>query len=406
MKVYKKIITAFFISVYFCSGIFSSSFFTGNAGGKLNYSSNPDAENYDANLNLEAFFESQLNFSDNLWGHLNFSIDTLDFLSVNLFSAVDSKFKIDEISLIFKIPMKTTQDYLSVFMGTYDPIGSDIFLQRYLAQKPIVSKLTESWLGQASSVLYPHFGIGISDVLKFGLQPLALGTYFYVNNENASYYVLNGDLRFAGAYRFATFDIAGGIGFPITNNFAKENPFSDLEKVYWHAGLTLLLGNNYTQSIFMQAGIFNASFKQNLAETDTIKDDLFILVEPRFKIKNTHVNFTAYSIPQKTVDQLLFIDDTLGVNLNIYSETLRFGNKNFTLGTNIAWSFPNKYFTDLKDPKELVVHGDFNVNIIPYISTSLVSGEIHGQIKLQIMDLIKDRWYDGLGADIGYRLTF
>ena len=406
MTVTKKTL---FISVlfllFFTAHIYASSF-SGNTGGRINYSADKTSPSYNPQLCLEAFFEGQFNISSNIWSHLDFSIKTGDFLNVDLFSAVDSKFKIDEISVIFKTQIDKNQNYFSCFMGTYDPIGSDIFLQRYLGQQKISSKLTESWLGQAASVLYPHFGIGISDVLKFGEQPLALGLYCYFNNEDENYYVFNTDLRFAGVYRFFTFDIAGGIGAPLSDNYKGEEVIVAVEKLYWHAGATLLIGNNYTQGLFMQAGIFNAAFAPGKNSSDTFKDDIYILIEPRFKIKNTHVNLTAWSLPENTVNQLLFIDDNLGINLNIYSESLIFGSQKYTLGTNIAWSFPDKYFTDIKDILTPIKSGDFNINITPYISTNLLSGEIHAQVKLGIMDFIRSNWYDGIGADIGYRVTF
>ena len=112
------------------TGLFAEAAFSGYSGGKLNYSSNEaSADKYDPDLTLQAFFQGQFNFSQNLWGHLEFSIDTHDFLSKELFHKTDAWFKIDELSLIFKSKADTNSNYFSIFMGTYDPIGSDIFLQ-------------------------------------------------------------------------------------------------------------------------------------------------------------------------------------------------------------------------------------------------------------------------------------
>ena len=242
------------------TGLFAQAAFSGYSGGKLNYASNPNTTEYDPDLSLQAFFQGQFNFSQNMWGHLEFSIDTQDFLGKELFHKTPAFFKIDELSLIFKSQTEASSNYFSTFMGTYDPIGSDIFLQRYFGIQPIASKITESWLGLAGSVLYPHFGMGIADVKRFMSAPIAIGGYAYINHEDNKYYVLNTDARFACVYRYFTFDFAGGVGFPLSHSNQGQEVIAVVEKVYWHAGTTMLIGNNFTNSIFLQAGIYNASF--------------------------------------------------------------------------------------------------------------------------------------------------
>ena len=128
----------FIAAVFFIStGLFAATSFSGYAGGKLNYSADPEKEDFDPDLKLQAFFAGQFNFSQNVWSHLEFSINTGDFLSQSIFHETESLFQIDEISLIFRGNMYSSANYLSAFMGTYDPIGSDIFLQRYFNIKPI-----------------------------------------------------------------------------------------------------------------------------------------------------------------------------------------------------------------------------------------------------------------------------
>ena len=83
--------------------LFAETAFSGYSGGKLNYASNPNAtDSYDPDLTLQAFFQGQFNFSQNMWGRLEFSIDTGDFLSKELFHKTDAFFKIDELSFTFK----------------------------------------------------------------------------------------------------------------------------------------------------------------------------------------------------------------------------------------------------------------------------------------------------------------
>lgn len=398
--------TAICFFIFSVQNTFAVSFFSGNAGGRLNYSSDTSKDKYTPDLGLEAFFEGQFNFSNNVWSHLDFSIDTETLLAQDLFTATDAKFKIDEVSLITRAQIESSANYFGLFMGTYDPIGSDIFFQRYFGLQPIASKITESWLGRSSSIIYPHFGIGIADVLRLYNSPVALGAYFYINNQDEHYYVFNADLRYACVYRYFSFDIAGGLGAPLADKYNGEDAIIVIDKLYWHAGTTILIGNNFTQSLFIQAGIFNATFTKGDNNLITSPDDMYLLIEPRLKFNNTYMNITLYSLPQATVDQLLFVNDTLGVNLNIYNDTLSWGSHLFTLGTNFSWSFTDKNFLDLVNPMALVQDKNFNIDMTPYMSTNLLSGQLHMQFSIKFMEFIKNQWYNGITADVGYRTSF
>ena len=387
------------------AGLFAEPAFSGYSGGKINYSTNEqDTENYNPDLKLQAFFQGQFNFSQNMWGRLEFSIDTDDFLSKELFHKTAASFEIDELSLIFKSNTDTGANYFSVFMGTYDPIGSDIFLQRYFGIQPIASKITESWLGIAGSILYPHFGIGIADVKRLTNAPITLGGYAYINHEDRLYYVFNADFRFACVYRYFTFDFAGGLGIPLSNSNQGKEVIAAIEKIYWHAGTTMLVGNNYTQSLFIQAGLFNAPFTKRNG-TEISANDLYLLFEPRFLIENAHVNLTLYSVPKDTADKLMFVEDTLGANLNIYGDSFSIGANRFTIGTNFSFSFVDKTLLDLKKPMELI-KGDFNITMTPYMSTNFLSGELHTQVSVKFMKFATARWYEAFTADIGYTARF
>ena len=126
--------------------------------------------------------------------------------------------------------------------------------------QPITSKLTDSYLGLAGSILYPHFGLGVSDVVKLNQYPLAFGGYLYLNHEDTNAFVLNSDLRAACVYRFFTCDLALGLGLPVkTAN--QDDYIIAVERLYWHLGTTILIGNNYTNSLFIQGGLFNATFQ-------------------------------------------------------------------------------------------------------------------------------------------------
>lgn len=401
MKKLLGLTAVFLLTAGLTTSLFAEAAFSGYSGGKINYAPNPLVQDsYDPDLTLQAFFQGQFNFSQNMWGHLEFSLDTADFLSPELFHKTMAAFKIDELSLIFKSHSDTDANYFSVFMGIYDPIGSDIFLQRYFGIQPIASKITESWLGTAGSVLYPHFGIGIADVKRLLSAPITLGGYAYINHEDELNYVFNADFRFACVYRYFTFDFAGGLGLPISDNNKGQEALAVIDKVLLHAGTTMLIGNNYTQSLFIQAGLFNIPVTKRNSITLS-PSDIYLLIEPRLLLDSAHVNLSLFSLPQETVDQLIFVDDTLGANLNVYGDNFSLGANRFTMGTNIAFSLTGKTFLDLAKPMELL-KSDFNVTLTPYMATNFLKGELHAQFSIKFMKFATARWFDAFTADVGY----
>lgn len=398
-----KRISLVILTALFSTGIFATTF-TGFTGGMLNYISNDsNLEKYDPDLTLQAFLQGQFNFSDSVWAHTEFSLDTKDFIDKDFFDATEAAFQINEMSLTYKTQKTADTSYYSFFMGTYDPIGSDIFLRRYFGIQPIASKLTESWLGMKGSIIYPHFGIGVSAVRKFTATPLAVGGYAYINHEDDSHFVFNADLRLASVTRFLSIDFAGGFGTPVEKNKYEET-IASIEKIYWHAGITALIGNNYTQSLFIQTGLNNVPMSR---QTSTLfnPECIYLLFEPRFKIQDGHVNLSIYSVPQSTADQLMYVVNPLGVNANIYSDAFTIGSRIFTIGTNFSLSFANKNFMDVIDFKGLL-STDKDISITPYLQTNFISGTLNAQTSVKIMKLINKRWFDGITADIGYSTKF
>ncbi len=390
---------------YISAGLYAATSFSGYAGGKLNYAANEEQEDFDPDLKLQAFFAGQFNFSQNIWSHLEFSINTNDLLAQSIFHETESLFQIDEISLIMRANMYSNANYFSIFMGTYDPIGSDVFLQRYFNIKPINSKLTESYLGLAGSILYPHFGIGIADVIKLYNEPLAFGTYIYLNHVDNDFYVLNTDLRFATVLNYFTCDLAGGLGIPLADKYKGEDVIIAVEKIYWHAGTTILLGNNFTNSLFMQAGIYNASFKAKEDSSIVSPDDIYILFEPRLLIDNAHMNITFYSLPEETANELIFVTDSLGLNLNIFSDASLTSSNAITYGSHFSVSLIDKTISDLKDFKDFTLD-DMNITVIPYVESQFLSGQIHIQAIVRVMDFVRERPGHAFSIDLGYRTKF
>ena len=407
MKNFKKhiliLICVFATSTFaFSSGLT----FSGIAGGKLDANSNPDSSSFDPNLTLQAFFSGQFGFSENIWSHLEFSIDSKNLINSSFCHQTESFFQLDELSIIFRAPLDSSSNYFSIFMGTYDPIGSDIFLQRQFNISPITSKLTESWLGMAGSLLYPHFGLGISDVVHFAV-PMAAGLYLYLNHEDKDYYILNGDLRFAGSYRFFTFDVAAGLGAPLGQKNTNTDVLFSINKVYWHAGTTILFGNNYTQNLFIQAGLYNGAFSTTESGAIVSAEDLYVLFEPRFRGSKVQFHLSIYGMPKATAEKLLFVHDSLGIDMNFFFDQLSVKTKPFTLGFHATLSFPGKSISDVMAPLALFESFDaLNINLTPYIESTVGNGELHALLNANISKIAKSDITHALFLSFGYKARF
>lgn len=401
-KIKFSIAAAFLI---FSSAFLSAEvFFSGYAGLKSDFASS-SKKSFDPELKFQSFFSGQFSLSENIFAHAEFSLATDDLIENSVFNETPGKFKIDELSIIFRRQLFDATNYLSFFCGTYEPIGSDIFLRRQFGIQPIASKITEGWLGLSGSVIYPMFGVGGSDIIHFNAQPLAFGIYIYVNHEMDDSYCFNSDLRFAGVYRFFTFDFSGGIGMPLKKN-ENQNAFVIIDTLYWRAGMNMLIGNSYTTSLFMQAGVSDIEFSKDDSYPKINEDAAYLLFEPRFRSEKFQLHLTVFSLPQDTVDDFIFINDTFGANINIFTDDLYIKNKMFVFGINGAVSFPEKNFTDLIKHADKLFKDDYTILAAPYISTKFYNGTIHGMLQAKITDMIDGNFGSALKLNIGYKTQF
>ena len=172
-------------------------------------------------------------------------------------------------------------------------------------------------------------------------KTIATGVYIYVNHELDDCYVFNAAYRFACVYRFFTLDITAGIGVPLeSSNY--DDAFIVVDKVYWRGGFNMLIGNAYTTSLFIQGGISDIPFTKRDEKFEFDEEKTYLLFEPRFRGKKCQVDVTAFSLPEDTVKDFIFINDTLGMNINIYTDNLYFKNKMFLFGINASLTFPDK----------------------------------------------------------------
>lgn len=412
------------------TSLFANAYFTGFAGAKVNFgvqNNSSDNSKVDVNGNIEAYLSGQINITPNILFRGEFSIKTTDLIDTSIFTTANtnsddynSLFQIDEISLIYRRTLLDSTNYLAAFVGTYEPIGSDVLLRRQFGVQQVASRLMENWLGLSSSVIYPLFGFGISDVIHFAQQPMCIGLYAYVNQQYEVKW-MNFDARYAGVYRFFTFDVAGGIGFPLrTSN--QQDAWLVIDRLLWRAGANILIGNAYTTSLFIQGGVVDMPFTQrdNIDGTAGKFLDAYFLIEPRIKTNKFQLHMGVFHMPATTAKNIMFIDSfnhisnsysttaSLGVNMDLFTDVLYIKNKTFVFGIDSSLTLPGVGLDSLIQGTLLAnsfANNNFTIQSTPYLSTKFNNGDLKAALKVNITKFY-DGYNDILGAfafSIGYK---
>jgi hypothetical protein len=376
----------------FLMGEFASaaSYFSGCAGINSILTADPENTALKPLASFNQYFAGQFDLSAILL-RTEFSIATDNILQKSIFRETDAVFKIDEVSATIRHQTGGNSTYYSLFMGTYEPIGSDIFLQRQFGIEPISSIITDNWQGLNGSVVYPFYGIGGSIITHLYQKPWAAGVYLYVNQDNdENEYMLNTNLRFACVYDYFTADIAGGIGAPLgTQTADEEDVFLVIDKLYANMGANILIGSRYTTALFLQGGFSDVLLTKGTSSIKFDNDNTYILAELRMTSLATRVDCSFFSLPQETVDSMLLIDDTLGINMAIYANHVHIGSSLFTLGSHLTLSVPEKSYEDIparnffSDAKDTA-----NFTVAPFMAVTLGTGTLHSMVKINITDLI------------------
>lgn len=401
----KKVLCGIIASCAFASlSALDLPFFSGYAGILGDITSDSASSTFDPQMTTQAFFSGQLDFGGVLFMRGELFLKTSDILEKGVFEDTDSKFRVNEFSITFHQKAVSTSHFFSLFMGNYEPIGSDMFLQRQFGIKPITSLVTESWNGLCGSTVYPFYGIGGSYVMHFE-SPIAVGVYAFANKDDATdENVFNADLRFACVFRNFSLDLSAGLAFPHEQSITEtgENVVLLIRTETLHAGLNMLVGNRYSLSLFTQAGFSNLDVNpEQSSKLNIDADDMYLLVEPRLVTRQFQLNLTAFSIPQESIDKMLYLHDTLGANVCIVTDHLYIENTNFTFGIHTTLSFPGKTFMDASDYAN-ILSWDRNLYVTPFTSMPLLGGTLRASVSVNCLD-IADNWMSAIKGSVGYR---
>lgn len=383
--------------------------FSGYVGAKGDFYADPEKDHFDPALALQGYFGGQLHITPSFLLRAEFSVQTDDVTKDGPFSddGISSHFFIDELSATYIKPFHSITQYFSLFLGAFEPIGNDIFLQRHFGIAPISSRITQNWLGLRGSTSYPFYGAGGAYIVHLNNCPIVTGAYLYVSDENwEEKNHLNLDWRFAAALPYLTLDFAMGLGTTAERDHGSEL----FDSLYLHGGINLLVGDKYTTALFLQGGFSNLQVKTGEADYEIGAKDFYLLIEPRFAIRKVQMHITMFSVPEKTAEKLLFITDTFGFNVSVLTDSLYVKDKNITFGIHATWSFgvdengDKRYITDLKDFADLVTDTDhFSVKITPFVEFPLANGALHTMLQATVTNMTADSWQDHFKVSVGYK---
>lgn len=405
MKKFK--ITGFILSILLLAGIsFADVNFSGMAGGSTGVSG-ITGDNPDFTIPFNAFAAAQLNLGS--WGifRANLGLASKNLIGGNLFTGQDATLKMNEVSLVLTKSGNAIKNYFGFYFGTYEVVGQDEFLQRQFGIEPFTSMVTRNATTLSTGIpLYDNYGTGFSYIMNFADAPGVLGFNFYINETSAKIFKINLDIRTAWITKLLTIDLCGGLGVPIQNQGTETEILLLIDTLYAHGGVSLLLGNRYTHSLFIQAGIQNLELiKGSSPSSFEGIDDLSLLVEARIYSKEFKTRVTAYSLHKETIKDMFYLQDTLGVVLSLYSDTIPVKNNNMTMGTYIIGSLSDQSLADVISTTAFATIPKINVYLTPFVSIPVADGEMELMGQLGGLDIVNNLHFS-FQAKIGYKKTF
>lgn len=381
------------------AGLFATTFFSGEMG-VVARMGNPDVYSFAPSLNLDGYFAGNFCISNTFLLRSEFSLQTGDIFATGLTKEVDSKFRINELSINYVNATLDSTHTLSLFTGYFENIGTQQFIRRHLGVQNYASGLTKTYIGQSNANAFPIYGIGGAYSITFKQIPLAAGLVLNKSGKNGDNPQLNLDLRLATSFKYLTLDFLSGIN----GENKKGNAYIFIDTFYVHLGIDMLIGNNYTPfAFYTQAGFTRRLTSKAENETDTSKDfkveNLYLLVEPRFQAKGVRFSITVYNIPKEQVSKMLFIDESLGATFRIFANELHTSKREYAVGLDAGADFTGKFIDDYAS---LDVSDAMNIKVAPFAEIEALGGKLDVMFKINVTSLM-DENSDVFKFHIGYK---
>ena len=370
----KKIVQTAFILI-FSQALFAADYFSGEAGLLANFI-NTENYGFEPALKFNGFLSGQLAFSNSFSVRGEFSIQTDDLFDEGLMKEVSSTFRFNEISATYNKSFANVNHSFSIFKGCFESLGSEQFISRHLGVQKYSSFLTQNYLGLNGTNVYDLYGTGLSYTLTSKRLPVCTGFVISRNYENVENCAqLNTDIRFGFTSKALTVDALAGLGAPLYTTDDNDNDVVLLiETLYFHTGVDILLGNEYSiLSMLLQGGFEYLPVKKTSrsAESYLHKDEIYLLLEGRLSGGPSKFYISFFHIPDSMLDKMSFIDDNIGVNTRIFADKLYTKNHEYNIGLNFMAGLKGITFANLD---EIDVNENFDLKLIPFTEISLNGG--------------------------------
>ena len=407
----KSLIVSILILLFIFSEAFGQIHFTGFAGLAGNIGTEEGEDK--AQLTADTFFAGQLDLFNIVLLRAGATVHTGNLFSDIFVNTVDAQFTLDELSVTAHFPCSHVTRYISVFAGEYESIGSDVFLRRHFGILPFASRLSENLAGTIDTNIYPFSNLGASYILKLK-TPQAFGLYFYAgkrqlqqaNGENLlppsdtteDEKILRGnvDLRFAGVFPFITVDFSAGLGFPIEKDEEKAS-MSLNQRLEFHTGLSTVIGNTHTVSLFLQFGITKIILNPLDDQKSLSLSDLYFWIEPRFKIEFMNFHFTLFNLPKETIHDMFYLSGSLGANLAVFANNIYAGPLTLTTGAHLTISTQNIDLAEMNN----VSSDNMSFRISPFIEIPFFEGMFMSRFSINFMEF--EKMHTSIKFTLGYK---
>lgn len=388
----------------------------GNAGVEFD-----NSEEKEWKIPISAFAAIQFDFAEKftLRGEMDFSsndnsLSAFDGNEVFEAAGGNTSIRLHELSFVYTKRAINSTHFLSAFLGSYEPIGTDTFLMRQFGCDPISSHLTKSFSNIAGIPLHYNSGMGISYISRLEKKPVSLGGYLYYFKNNSleqfdsdkipSARTINLDFRLATAFPSVTLDFEFGFGFPLQGLEVGDDDYSisiRIKDIIFNCGMNMLLGNKYGNGLLLQFGVNNLVLGKR---TSALNSGFTFLIESRLRFRTFKLNCTAYSLEDKNVKKTLYLVDSIGVGITVEFDSIATKVANIATGFHLVTSIEK----ELKDFSLEFDEKDLNFYISPFVEIPLSSStsfDIMGQFG--ILKPFKESGFDfNVKAMAGFKKQF
>lgn len=362
--------------------------FSGSIGGSAvaNIGVPLDGADADWTLPLCGYAAAQANLAE--WAIFRGEVGVCapDFNFDDVFSQTNAVIRLNELSFVFQRRAYTATNYLSAFLGSYEQIGSDAFLTRHFGIEPVNSRICKSYASLTYSPLRSTKEAGISYIVNFDKAPIATGGYFYFSKDKNDSWTMNLDARFAMVTNFATVDLLLGVGTPFQNSNKNTDAVLVIDTITLHGGITTRFGTKFGHELFIQFGFDDISVRGDGAG-EISGDELSIIMEPRIRLEKFRFAISAYSLNQKRLEELFYLNDPFGVALNFYKDDIEGKRGDITLGIFATFSVSG---TDLYNfaKGKTTDNAIYNVYATPYAELPLsAAAKFEAMAQIGVLDV-------------------